>query len=152
MTERATGQPPARGPEHDALDAFAGSWRTEGALGEGASGAAGTRVTGTESYEWLPGGWFMVNRWDREMGGSRHTGIGVVGIDPDAGALVTRAFDNLGFARVYATQVRGGVMTLTGERERGTVTARGGGLEIHWERTEDGETWLPLCDLAASPG
>jgi len=147
MTEMQSGyEHPARTHDHHALNAFVGRWRVDGALGDG------THVTGVETYEWLAGGFFLVNRWDREMGSTRHTGIGVVGTDPEGGGMVTRAFDNLGFARAYRTEVRDGVMTLTGERERATISVRDGGdaLVIHWERSEDGETWLPLCDLAGT--
>ena len=99
MAETGSGyEHPVRTHDHHALNAFVGRWRVDGALGDG------THVTGVETYEWLAGGFFLVNRWDREMGSTRHTGIGVVGTDPEGGGMVTRAFDNLGFARAYLLQ------------------------------------------------
>jgi hypothetical protein len=152
MTERNPEKPPTRGPEHERLEPFVGKWHTEGQNKAAAPGAANTPVTGEESYEWLPGGFFLVNRWDRRFGGAEHKGIGIVAFDAATGEYSTRAFDNLGYAREYKTTLRDRTMALTGKWERATlaVSADGQTMTIHWERSEDGEHWLPLCDLVAT--
>jgi hypothetical protein len=142
-------QPPARGPEHEQLDRFVGTWSVEGWNRSDAPVAADTKVTGEESYEWLPGQFFLVYRWDRQFGGSEHTGVGVIGRAESGDGYDAHFFDNLGYARTYEVAVRDGVLTLTGQWERATVTVDDGGdrMSIHWERSSDGRRWVPLCDL-----
>lgn len=137
-------------PVHQALRRLAGRWRLEGHLGEGAGpAAAGAPATGTDHSEWLPGEVFLVNRWEHEMGGFRHAGLSVMGPQGEGEPYATRAFDNMGFARIYETRAEPGVLTLTGPWERAIVAIGEDGetLRIHWERSPDGEQWLPLCDL-----
>ena len=143
-------QSPRRGPAHDRLDAFVGRWTIEGRNGEGAPGAANTRVTGHESYEWLPGRFFLVYRWERRFGDTQHTGIAVIGYDDSRDAYTAQFFDNLGYARSYDATVRERVLTLTGASERASISVGGGIMMTHWERTTDGVNWLPLCDLTGT--
>lgn len=145
-------QSPVQHRTIEGLERFIGTWQVDGHAGEGAPGAAGARMTGIESYEWLPGGYFLVNRWDRRVGPFQHTGMGIIGQDDASTECSTQSFDNMGFARRYRTTVEDGVMTLSGtwERARIAVSEDGAALSIHWERSLDGESWLPLCDLTGT--
>jgi hypothetical protein len=148
--ENKSDRPPTRGPAHDRLDVFVGNWQIDGRNGEGAPGAANARVTGQETYEWLPGRFFLVCRWDRRFADTQHTGIAVISHDESRDAYTAQFFDNLGYARTYDAAVRGRVMTLTGTWERASISVAGGTMMTHWERTTDGVNWLPLCDLTGT--
>ena len=150
LKEQISEPPPKRGPAHERLDAFVGNWAIDGRNGEGAGRAADTRVTGHETYEWLPGRFFLVYRWDRRFGDTQHTGIGVIGYDEPRDAYSAQFFDNLGYARTYDATVRDRVLTLTGAWERASISVGGGIMMTHWERTTDGVNWLPLCDLTGT--
>ena len=56
---------------HKRLEAFIGTWHAEGtSYGGGGQDAADPRAAGVpwisdESYEWLPGGFFVLHRWMR---------------------------------------------------------------------------------------
>jgi hypothetical protein len=143
-------QPPKRGPAHERLDAFIGNWKIDGRNAEGAPRAANTRVAGDESYEWLPGRFFLLHRWDRRFGDTQHTGIAVIGYDASRDAYSAQFFDNLGYARTYDATIRDRVLTLMGARERASISVSGGLMMTHWERTTDGAHWTPLCDLTGT--
>jgi len=49
--------------EHSTLTIFVGKWAIEG---------ENLAVKGIETYEWLPGGFFMVYKWSHYFGGERH--------------------------------------------------------------------------------
>jgi hypothetical protein len=150
LKDQTSSQTPKRGPAHERLEAFVGNWKIEGRNGEGAGRAANTRVTGHESYEWLPGRFFLVYRWDRQFGDTQHTGIAIIAYDESRNAYTARFFDNLGYARIYDATVRDRVLTLTGAQERASISVSGGIMMTHWERTSDGVHWRPLCDLTGT--
>lgn len=152
LEEQATEQPPKRGPEHEQLDVFVGKWNVDGENKAGAPVAANAKVTGEETYEWLPGKFFLMYHWDRRFADNEHTGIGVIGYDASREAYSAHFFDNLGYSRKYEASVRDGVLTLTGKWERATLVVgdNGNTMSIYWERSSDGRNWLPLCDLRAT--
>jgi hypothetical protein len=112
---------------------------------------AGTRdrLVGEESYQWLPGGFFLYSRWDRRIGSGEHKGVGLIGYDPADRGYSLSAFDNLGFARTYRVIVRDGVWTYTGRWERASFIVGEGGkdMQVKWERSRDGSSWEFLCEL-----
>jgi hypothetical protein len=131
------------------LDAFVGAWRVGGHNLEGAPTGEGEPVTGVESYDWLPGGFFLEYRWHRRFGAHDHEGIGIFACDAPDGPCAAQFYDNLGFARRYAASVDDDVLTLSGPRERATIALGDGGrtLAIRWDRSSDGVEWQPLCAL-----
>ena len=150
----ATESTPRIGPEHRRLDPFVGTWKVTGENAGAAPMSPNTNVTGEESYEWLTGGFFLVGRWDRHFDGNRHTGTSIIRYDPSADEYSAYSVDNLGFARTYRLTEREGVWSFAGPWERATIkfSNRGNAMEIHWEKTKDGSTWEPLCDLQATKG
>ena len=72
MAKNPTAEPvqqPSRqaGPEHERLRVFLGTWRTEGqTVPDGATPALPIRSS--DEYESMPGGFFVVHRWDGHVG------------------------------------------------------------------------------------
>jgi hypothetical protein len=134
----------AAGEDQRPLEVFVGTWRVNGQNHDPVA-----PMTGEDSYEWLPGGFFLVNRWDRRIGNTQHTGLGVMGYDPASGTYRDNAFDNLGYVRMYRLSVAGRVWTFTGPYERATYrfSDAGGTIAVQWERSRDGRHWTPLCDI-----
>lgn len=67
----------------DALHVSAGAGtrkgrRSEGVVLEGPSGPA-TRITGTDAYEWLPGGFFLLHHVDVHVGDEKVDAFEVIG-------------------------------------------------------------------------
>ena len=103
---------PAPGPEIQRLGALAGRWRSEGHVGA----EVPVPITGTDVYEWLPGGFFLVHRVDVVIGQQRVQALELLGEDdPATGSFTARAYDNLGNVTVMQASVdEHGVWRFTG--------------------------------------
>lgn len=157
MTDATISRPPQRSPAHRQLDVFVGSWRARGeSFAEGQQGddprASAAPWTSEESYEWLPGGFFMLHKWEAKVGARGFRGLEIIGYDDAAGGYFTRMFDNTGNHPEYVATVSGNVWTFSEPSTRATVSvsADGNRMDLHWEsRQGDGE-WMPLCDRTAN--
>lgn len=135
--------------ELEQLIMFAGSWTVEGENLAGAPIGADTRLIGNVTYEWLPGNYFMVCRWNRHFGDATHIGIGVIGYKPDTNEFSTDNYDNLGDARTYTITAEQRTWKFTGDNERATMkfSEDGKTFSEYWEISKDGIIWHPLCDM-----
>ena len=118
--------------------------------------AAGVPWTSDESYQWLPGSFFVMHRWNAQMGKHDFKGAEIMGYDEAEGGYFTRMFDNAGHHPDYAASVDGDVWSFTEAQTRATVTVQDGGdkMTFNWEWKNGGRKWLPLCDRVAvrTPG
>lgn len=150
--ELNTAEPaPKVGPEHKHLGAFVGRWTSEGHTTPGASGPSQT-MTHQHTYAWLPGGFHLFHRWDGLIGQHESKGIEIIGYDAPSGSYQFHFFDSDGWVRVYEATVRDRVWMLKGARERCRIEFGGEGrtMTTHWDRSPDGVTWQPLCDVTAT--
>jgi hypothetical protein len=156
MTKAITPELSTPTSSHRQLDAFIGKWHAEGASyadGQQAADPLASAVPwrSNESYEWLPGGFFVLHRWDAMIGERVFKGTQILGFDGNEGGFFTRLFDNAGNHPEYHAEVVGDTWTFTDKSTRATVTIANDGNEMrfNWEWREDGEKWLPLCDRVA---
>lgn len=92
ITTEAPEPPPAPPPELALLQGLAGTWNAEGVSLPDAPITGG--MTTTDTYEWLPGGYFLVNRGQVQVAGHQAVPhLWIIGFDPDAGSYPVRAFD-----------------------------------------------------------
>jgi hypothetical protein len=136
-------------PENEPLDALAGRWASEGTTVATAD-APSTRIVGTDIYEWLGGGNFLVHRVHVRVGDDPVEVIELIG-EFDGRGYTMRSFDNGGNVGVMrATIDDDGVMTFAGETERTTVRIApdGGSMTARWERCDDGGPWVHWMDMA----
>jgi len=124
-------------------------------------------ITGTDSYEWLPGGFFLVHHVDVMIGQQRVQALELIGeYDPATDSFTARAYDNLGNVTVMRARVddQGGwrfngggdvapvarpASTDAGGAVRSTLTVNTdrSGMTARWERSDDGATWQPWMDM-----
>lgn len=130
------------------LEALIGRWRTEGQTVAGPSEAA-VRIAGTDTYEWLGGGFFVVHRVDVRFGDDHVEAIEVIGYDAASRTYPTHAFDSQGAATTYHLRERDGTWTISGENERSTLVPAADGVTMRasWERSDDGRTWRPWMEI-----
>ena len=150
-------QPARPGAGHKRLNVFVGKWRAQGdSYGDGQQAddprASAVPWTSEEIYEWLPGGFFLLHRWDAQAGQRVFNGTEIIGYDAAKGRYFTRFFDNGGNYLDYLAEVDGGVWIFSEARTRATVTVEKGGkrMSFNWEWRNGGRKWLPLCDRVAS--
>jgi hypothetical protein len=154
---------PTPGPEIQRLDALVGRWRSDGHI----VGEVPVPITGTDVYEWLPGGFFLVHHVDVVIGDQKVQAIELIGeYDPTTGSFTGRAYDNQGKVTIMRASVdERGVWTFTGGgdvapvaqpssaeasgavRSTLTVSPDGSGMTARWERCDEGATWQPWMDM-----
>jgi hypothetical protein len=84
---------PTPNPETQRLGALVGRWRSEGHI----VGDPPAPITGTDIYEWFPGGFFLVHHVDVMIGEQPVQALELIGeYDPATDAFLARAYDNLG--------------------------------------------------------
>jgi hypothetical protein len=148
---------------HERLGAIIGRWATSGLV----SGDPPVPVTGTDIYEALPGGHFLVHHVDVTVGDQVVQAIEIIGeADPATGGYLARSFDNAGNAEVmHLTIDAAGVFHFRGGSDiaptarpaaesiievRSTLTPSSDGTSMTalWERSADGHAWEPWMNIS----
>jgi Bacterial regulatory proteins, luxR family len=156
MSETTTRRPDTR------LTAIAGRWRTSGHV----IGDPQIPVVGTDIYEVLPGGHFLVHHVDVTVGSRSVRAIEIIGEPAGEGGYLARSYDNEGNAEVMHLRIHddgvfhfaGGGEIATAAHRNNTPTARvrsaltvasdRASMTAWWERSEDGVTWQPWMEIA----
>ena len=122
MTESSTDQayPSAPAPSADLkrLDHLVGTWEMSG------------EVSGRTSYEWLEGGYFLIQRVDLDREGRRIAGIEVIGHERPFGSeasaeIKSRFYGNEGDTLDYVYELEGDTLTIWGGEKGSPAYARG---------------------------
>lgn len=148
--------------EHERLWGIAGEWATDGHV----VGDPPVPVKGTDIYEVLAGGYFLVHHVDVTVGDQVVRAIEVIGEQvSEGGGFLARSFDDRGNAEVMRVTVDDeGVFHFTGGPEiaaaaqpADATTARvrstlrvapdRESMTALWERSEDGHRWEPWMDM-----
>jgi len=107
---------------------------------------------GKVAYELMPGGHFLVQRWEVDDADSPD-GVALIGFDPDRDAFVQHCYDSHGATLVYEMSVGDGNLQIWritagfSERFTGVFRDRGNVIRGGWEKSDDGVTWEPEFDL-----
>lgn len=89
---------PQPSPAHERLQAYIGNWTYQGEVNETPLTPA-AEWTGSHTFEWFPGGFFVVHRWkDTNDRGVVEEGIEMIGYDSDKKLYTLHAFTSLGEA------------------------------------------------------
>src|SRR6266542_4431715 len=161
---------PAPDPEAQRLGAIVCRWRSEGHV----VGSPPVPVTGTDVYEWAPGGFFLVHHVDVTVGDRPVRAIEIIGsVIPRAGPsslAPTTTTDTSPSCTPPSTRMGSGRSPVEGmsapaarpgaadanEAVRSTLTVSpdGASMTARWERSDDGLVWEPLDehDVHASVG
>lgn len=130
------------------LNVFIGTWHTEGWIMESLYGSV-ARLTAIDTYQWLPGGFFLIHHVDGHMGDKEVKAIEIIGYDPSALKYFTHSYDNQGCIATYQANLLDGAWSIAGKSERfaGRFTEDGKTLTGSWEMSSDGLNWLPWMDI-----
>ncbi|MGV8877766.1 MAG: hypothetical protein ACOH2A_01915 [Sphingobacteriaceae bacterium] len=139
------------------LEVFIGKWHAEGqsyAIGQQKENQHQSAVSwiSDESYEWLPGNFFILHTWDAKIGDSGFIGTEIIGYDEKEGGFFTRFFDNSGFHPEYKATVDGDIWLFTEPSSRAKVTVNDvkTKMTFNWEWRKEDNVWMPLCDRVAT--
>jgi hypothetical protein len=145
------------------LHAIAGRWETSGQV----IGEPPIPVVGTDIYEVLSGGYFVVHQVDVTIGKQPLRAIEIIGeLDAASGGYRARSFDSEGSSELMDVMIdEDGVFHFTGgpdvaavaqpteastARVRSTLTIADDrrSMTALWERSEDGINWHPWMDIS----
>ncbi|MCG5217294.1 DUF1579 family protein [Streptosporangium soli] len=137
-------------PENEHLNALVGRWRSQGQT-VATSTEPALQITGSDTYEWLEGRFFLIHRVDVRINNDKVEVIEMIGpYDPETRTYPMRSFDNRGdFGTMRASVNDNGIWTFAGETERATLVI----AEDHttmtakWERIDNGSDWLHWMDM-----
>jgi len=153
LLARAPGAPEP-GPEQRRLNFFAGTWSFRLDMKPNPFGPGGI-VTGTDRNEMLPGGFFLVRRFETKSPVGDIRGLEVIGYDSEARAYLQRGFDSFGQAHTYRGTVQGDTWTWTYEAKAGgqlykvRITLKEASPILQIYRSDispDGETWTTVLE------
>lgn len=132
------------------LDALVGKWNTEWWAKENPADPP-VKTTGTDTYEWLPGGFFLIHKVEARMDYGIYNVLEIIGgYDPDTQTYPMRSFDSQGNAQTMTARVDDkGVWTFFDTKMRATLNVGSDGrtMTAKWERTTDGTTWTHWMDM-----
>ena len=138
--------------EIERLQFLIGIWNTEGSINAN-EGNDATKLTGTDSYEWILDGQFILHRVDVTMNNLKVEAIEIIGgFDAVTKRYKMRSFDNQGaFTEMEAWIDHKGTFHILGDKMRSALSIRDSSTLIaHWENSKDNQTWLPWMYLTLS--
>jgi hypothetical protein len=122
-------QPTGPSPDLRNLDRLVGRWEMSGEVRE------------TVTYEWMEGGFFLIQHVDLEQYGQRIKGLEIIGHERPFGAdpseeIKSRFFSNTGNTLDYVYELQGDTLTIWGGGSpayfRGTFSDDGDTLSSAW--------------------
>jgi hypothetical protein len=140
MADSTTGNdgPPVEPyPDLKTLDRLVGTWTMSDPTGKG-------ELTGTVSFEWLDGGFFLIQRVDLDQNGHRTRGIEVIGHERPFGVtepsedIKSRFYSDTGDTLDYVYEVTAETLTIWGGEKgspayyKGTFSADGDTIDGGW--------------------
>ncbi|HSX61295.1 MAG TPA: DUF1579 family protein [Tahibacter sp.] len=133
------------------LAAFVGTWTTQGEVKLLGPSGRGAPYRATDTYEWLPGGHFLLHRFVAQMPDGAVEGIEVIGYDASRKHFTMHSYDNQGNANVMQASVDGEQWTYSGNnvRFRGNFSEDGRVFSGTWEMRERlnvaWRTWMSVA-------
>jgi hypothetical protein len=130
------------------LDALAGEWKVEAAFASNPPGV----VDGGTTFEWLEGGFFLMQRSHAEGSGIPRAHI-IMGGDDTTGAYSMLYSDSRGVFRLYQMTLSDGVWKLWrdapgfSQRFEGKFSEDGRIITAYSEKSSDGVNWEHDFDL-----
>lgn len=125
------------------LQPFIGLWKTTGKVYSSANTAPG-RINGTDIYEWLPGGFFMIHKVDVLMGTKQSRSLEIIGFDEERQVFTMHSFDDQGNETLMmAARLQNNLWTFEGDNLRfnGGFSRDGMILSGTWEQRDENGKW-----------
>lgn len=135
-----------------ALSFLIGNWTTTGDIHAGEKEPA-TKITGTDSYEWILDGAFILHKVDVMMGDKKTRAVEIIGeFDSTNKTYKMRSFDDQGnFTTMEAHIGDNGVLHISGDHMRSKLSVvDSNNMTAHWERLADNKNWQAWMDLTFS--
>ena len=135
-------------PEYKALGKFAGKWNTEGTIRADGNNPE-VKINGTDTYEWLPGGFFLIHKVAVFMGDEKNDTIEIIGFDPSSNSYTMQYYDHKGNSGTMKATLNNDTWTFIGDKLRfsGRFSQDEKIFSGIWEKLTDDETWVDFIDI-----
>ena len=134
--------------EYQELNRFVGKWKTTGTIP--ASGESPEiKVSGSDTYEWLPGGFFLLHKVNVLLGDDKNETLEIIGFDKQINLYTMQHYDNKGNSGFMTADFKNGVWTFLGEnlRFRGGFKKQDTEFLGVWEQSSDGTNWTHFMEI-----
>jgi hypothetical protein len=134
-------QPAAPPPALRRLDVLIGTWDMTGRTLD----SEVDNITGWNTFEWLPGGFFLKSTGEINFKGELIQSLEIIGYDPSSQTFPSHVYSNMdGSVLPYHWNVEGNIVTHSDESSKytGTLSKDGNTLSGGW-RPKKGEKEIP---------
>ena len=149
---------PKPGPEHKKLDYYIGAWTLDGEMKSGPMGPGG-KFTGSETDEWLPGGFFVQAHESYKSPMGEGTALAVIGYDSNAKTYTYHSFASDGQTENSTGTFDGDTWTWNSDENMGGQTMKGRysvkvlsptSYTFKFELSPDGTNWSTIMEGKAT--
>src|SRR5688500_6591616 len=141
--------PPVPAIELKELNFLVGNWYSEGET-KPTKSSPGMMIKGTDVYEWILEGHFLVHRVDVMTGNEDVRVIEVISDGPAKKVFITRSVDNKGTFTTMKGKVKDGKMKISGNKMRSTlIVTNNDHMNANWEISKNGK-WKVWMDMKFS--
>ncbi len=137
-----------RGVEYMNLNRFAGRWNTVGRIFQ-TELTPEIKISGTDTYEWLPGNFFLLHIADVLVGDEKNYTLEIIGFDKSLAQYTMQYYDNYGDSGFMVAAVDNDTWTFVG----GSLRFKGGFSNNYlqfsdiWEQSADGDEWDEFMEI-----
>lgn len=134
--------------EYQELSRFVGKWKTTGTI-PASDASPEIKVSGSDTYEWLPGGFFLLHKVNVLLGDDKNETLEIIGFDKKKNCYTMQHYDNKGNSGFMTADCKDEVWTFLGEnlRFKGRFKKRDTEFSGVWEQSSDGINWTYLMDI-----
>ncbi|TCD12054.1 hypothetical protein EZ449_03255 [Pedobacter frigidisoli] len=116
------------------LAPYIGVWKTQGTTGNG------DLLSGTDIYEWVEGGFFLLHKVDVELNGKEIKSLEITHYDELEDVFRSQSFDDEGNISISTLKIYDDIILIFSDNERFKGNFKESTIEGTWERC-DGKKW-----------
>lgn len=136
---------------YNQLSKFIGIWNTEGLI-PSSNGIPEIKIIGTDNYEWIVDGFFLLHTADVIIGDDNSKTHEIIGYDSLNNHYTMHHYNNKGNSGFMTATVNDSLWTFSGDslRFKGGFNEHGDVFSGIWEQLTDGKTWSHLMNIKLS--
>ncbi|HYF70696.1 MAG TPA: DUF1579 family protein [Ohtaekwangia sp.] len=130
------------------LDKFVGQWNTTGKILPTAT-TLEIKISGTDTYEWLPGKYFLLHKANVLMGDEKIETFEIIGFDIEKNIYTMQHYDSQGNSGFMSATHIGNNWTLQGDSLKFTGGFKSDHKEFsgRWEQLNPNGSWADFMDI-----
>ncbi|MGQ7855319.1 hypothetical protein ACUN24_13875 [Pedobacter sp. WC2501] len=124
----------------DLLNPYTGKWKTEGLT------KSGEVITGTDTYEWIEGGFFLTHKVDITFNKKKVQSLEIIHYDDMEDVFRSQSFDSQGSISISTLKIYDDIILIFADTERFKGNFKANTIEGIWEQF-DGKNWVHWMDI-----